>query len=391
LVVVDRFSKMIRLIKTHKTVTDYAIARLCWEHVWKDFGVPRVIISDRGPQFASNFIKAHNEFLGITTALSTAYHPQSDGQSERMIQEVQKTLRMYVNHFQNDWASKLSMVEFASNNSIKSSTGYTPFYLVLGQHPNPGNIPRDLNSRSPSAEEFVEGLRVARQAAEKALHKAAETMKRFADKKRNPTPSFVIGDKVLLDSSNYPSTRPSRKLSERRYGPFKIIEKVSDLTFKLDLPKTWKIHPTFHVDKLRRYHEDPNSPNFTEPPPDLVEGREEYEVEDILDVDYRFLQGTRKRALHFLVKWVGYHSKDNTWEPYDNVKNSPELLKQFYDRNPGKPTINDPVPTVQTKKKKTKRVRFLGTNKEIDVMEEDFVPLINDTDVTTWPLGKLTR
>ena len=82
-----------------------------------------------------------------------------------MIQEVQKTLRMYVNHYQNDWASKTATVEFALNNSIKSSTGYTPFYLVMGQHPNPGNIPRDLSTQSPTVEEFVKGLQQAREIA----------------------------------------------------------------------------------------------------------------------------------------------------------------------------------------------------------------------------------
>jgi len=391
LVVVDRFSKMIRLIRTTKKITSFALARLCWDNVWKDFGVPQTIISDRGPQFASNFIKSHNEMLGITTSLSTAYHPQSDGQSERMIQEVQKTLRMYVNHFQNDWASKLSFVEFASNNAIKSSTGYTPFFLVTGQHPNPGSIPRNFNSRSPSAEEFVKGLEKAREKAKEALEKAAEQMKKFADKKRSPAPNFQIGDKVLLDSSNYPSERPSRKLSERRYGPFKIIEKISDLNYRLQLPDNWKIHPVFHVDQLRKYVEDPSKPNFTEPPPDLIEDKEEYEVEEILDADYRIEKGTRKRTLHFLVKWVGYHSKDNTWEPLAHVSNSPAALADFYKANPSKPMPDDdiPPPTRKPQKGRKKHIRFMGHN-EIHLVDDAFIPLDNKTDVTTWPIGPIT-
>ena len=375
LVAVDRFAKMIRCIRTNKTMTSSALVRLCWDHIWKDFGCPRIIMSDRGPQFASKFVKAHNEILGIQTALSTAYHPQTDGQSERMIQEVQKTLRMYVNYFQNDWSSKLSMVEFAINDTTKSSTGHSPFQLVLGFNPNPGTIPYDISTKVPSVEEFLSGLQQAREQAQKSLEKAADSMKRFADRKRRPAPHYKVGDRVLLDASNYPTTRPSRKLSERRHGPFKIIEQVSDLNYRLQLPKNWKIHPVFHVDQLRPYHEDPNHPNRVEPPPDLVEGKEEYEVEEILDTKTRQLQGSKRKTIHFLVKWVGYHHKENTWEPYDNVKNSPDILQKFYLRNPKKPRPSQLKP-------KSVRIMDGGT---IEVDPTDWRTLKNDTHVTTWP------
>ena len=343
LIIVDRFSKMIRIIRTNKTMNSEALVRLCWDQVWKDFGVPKTIISDRGPQFASKFTKAHNEIFGIKTALSTAYHPQSDGQSERMIQEVQKTLRMYVNHYQNDWASKTGVVEFALNNTIKSSTGYTPFYLVMGQHPNPGNIPRDLSSRAPSVEEFIKGLQEARSAAKLALEKAAADMKKFADRKRKPEPTFSVGDQVLLEAANYPSVKPSRKLSERRYGPFKILEKVSNVNYRLDIPSTWKIHPVIHVDQLRKYHEDPVHPNFHQPPPDLIDGEEEFEVERILDAQKRKAPGKRIKTLQFLVKWVGYHDKDNTWEPLSNLGHAQELIDDFLKRHPEKQSLIDPT------------------------------------------------
>jgi hypothetical protein len=345
-----------------------------------------MIISDRGPQFASKFVKAHNEIFGIKTALSTAYHPQTDGQSERMIQEVQKVMRMYVNHLQNDWSPKIAQVEFSMNNTMKSSTGYTPFYLVLGQHPNPGYIPPNLSTKVPSAEEFFEDLKKVREIARKSLEKAATNMKKFADRKRGPTPSFQIGDKVMLDASNYPSIRPSRKLSERRYGPFQIIEKVSDLNYRLKLPSTWKIHPVFHVDQLRKYHEDPEKPNFTEPAPDLVEGREEYEVEKVLDAQFRFLQGTRKKALHFLVKWVGYHDKDNTWEPLENVKNSQDLIDEFYKEFPNAPKELSPVGKPTRKGK----MRMLESGRSLQVDLKDFVVRDNATAVTTWPGLKST-
>jgi hypothetical protein len=165
LVVVDHFSKMTCLIQTNKTLDAVGLVRPCWEQVWKDFSLPCVIISNRGPQFASNFIRAHYDLHSVETSLPTTYHPQSDGQSERMIQEVQKTLRMYVNHFQNDWASKTHTVEFTINNQVKLATGYTPFYLILRQHPNPGHLQCDLSKISPTVEVFVKGLQKEREIA----------------------------------------------------------------------------------------------------------------------------------------------------------------------------------------------------------------------------------
>ena len=381
LVVVDRFSKMIRLIPTNKTMDSNALLRVCWDKVWKDFGVPRIIISDRGPQFASKITRAHNKALGIDTNLSTAYHPQSDGQSERMIQEVQKTLRPYMNHYQNNWNPQLSMVEFALNNSIRSSTGYTPFYLVLGQHPNPGKIPRDLSTMPPTVEDFLSGLQKTREIAERSLHKAAEQMKKFADRKRGPTPDFEIGDKVLLDAANFPSIRPSRKLGEKRYGPFKIIKKLSDLNYQLELPDTWKIHPVFHVDKLRKYHEDPKNPNYSEPPPDLIEGEYEFEVEKILDAKW-FGKG-KTRHVKWLVQWKGYNSKESTWEPLSNLKNAFEVLDEFYTENPKKPKVD-----YRGKGKRTQTVSILtaGGSKTIFADTSRFQkPPDNDTIVTEWP------
>ena len=299
-----------------------------------------------------------------------------------MIQEVQKVLRMYVNHFQNDWATKVTTVEFGLNNTVKSFTGYTPFYLVMGQHPNPGHIPRNLSNQVPSAEEFFTELTKTREVARKSLEKAADEMKKFADRKRRPTPIFHVGDKVLLDASNYPSIRPSKKLAERRYGPFKIIEKISDLNYRLKLPENWSIHPVFHVDQLRKYQENPEKPNFPEPPPDLVEGKEEFEVEKIVDAQSRYKMGTRTKALHFLVKWKGYHDKDNTWEPFENVKNSQELLNDFYKENPDKPK---PINQKRPKRQKRSRVEVLNSGRSLEIDQKDFRPLENDTNVTNWP------
>ena len=121
--IVDRFSKFIVLVPCNSTIDSLGLAKLLHDHVFSRFGIPRRIISDRGPQFASNFTKELAKILGIELAISTAYHPQSDGQSERMNQEIEKYLRAYCSYHQNDWSNWLSSCQFAMNNTVKSSTG----------------------------------------------------------------------------------------------------------------------------------------------------------------------------------------------------------------------------------------------------------------------------
>jgi hypothetical protein len=225
-------------------------------------------------------------------------------------------------------------------------------------------------------------MKETREVARKALEKAAAEMKKFADRKRGPLPDYQVGDKVLLDASHYPSVRPSGKLSERRYGPFTIIKKLSSHNYTLDIPPNWKIHPTFHVDQLRKYHEDPRNPNFPKPPPDLVGEHEEWEVERILDTR---LFG-KKKTQQYLVKWKGYTEKDNTWEPMSNLPNAKELVEEFHLAHPKVV----PVPPTRRSSRK-QRVRFLGVDKDIEPKWTDFQPLVNDTAVTTWPGNPFTK
>jgi transposase InsO family protein len=162
LVIVDRFSKMIIVIPTNMELTAMGMARMYRDHVWSKHGLPRKIISDRGPQFAAQFMKDLNKLLGITTNLSTAYHPQTDGQTERINQEIEQYLRVFVNYRQTDWFEWLSCAEFSYNDKIQSSTGFSPFYVNSGRHPYKGTNPR-WEAKSQSATEFVEGLKKIRE------------------------------------------------------------------------------------------------------------------------------------------------------------------------------------------------------------------------------------
>jgi transposase InsO family protein len=126
---------MIRLTPTYTSTTSEGLARLFRDHIWKDFGLPKSIISDRGTVFLSAFMKALNHLLGIQTNISTAYHPQTDGQTERINQEVEQYLRLFVNYRQDDWVEWLSLAEFSYNDKVNTATKYTPFYLNWGRHP----------------------------------------------------------------------------------------------------------------------------------------------------------------------------------------------------------------------------------------------------------------
>lgn len=389
LVVVDRFSKMVVIVACNSTLDSLGLARLLRDHVWSRFGIPRVIISDRGPQFASNFTKDLAKLLGVQLAISTAYHPQSDGQSERMNQEIEKYLRAYVGYHQNDWTEWIASCQFAMNNTVKSSTGFTPFELNYGRHPNPGSAPQAIHTDVPAVEDFVKGLHKSHESAKKALEKAAESMKKFADKKRGPNPDFKIGDLVMLSSANLSVDQPSRKLSSKWEGPFKIVAKVSNLNYKLELPDSWRIHDTFHVDKLRPYHQDPSSPNHPKPPPDLVKGEEEYEVENILDCQYR------RGILNYKVSWKGYSPSEASWIRADNADNMKDIVDAWHSLYPDAPRSLRPVkPTPKTGGRPLRKIRVIGLgpfNIQTEGIALDFQPLDPVTNVESWPDGPLTR
>ena len=159
MVCVYHLSKMVRLIPCNKTITSEMAAKKFRDHVWKDLGLPSHIISDRGPQFVSAFTRALNSLLGITSNLSTARHPQMDGQTERLNQEMEQYLRIFCSKHQHDWADWLACAEFSINNKINSSTGYSPFFLNYGRNPQRPLLPfRKSSSGVPRADEFAKQM-----------------------------------------------------------------------------------------------------------------------------------------------------------------------------------------------------------------------------------------
>ena len=367
-------TKAKHIAPTTSTLDSRGLYQLYLENVWKLHGTSDKLITDRGPQYASHFAKEANKNLQIETALSTAYHPQTDGQSERTNQEVEQALRSVVNFHQDDWVDWMPVVEFALNNRFVKSLGTTPFYANYGFHPRIGSLPQ-IETPVSSVEDFVKHIQQVQKDTKVSLQQAAEDMKRFYDRHRGKTPEFEVGQQVLLDNSDLAIDRPTRKLAERRSGPFKVLAKVGTHAYRLELPPTWKsVHPVFHVSKINPYHEDPQNPNFTNPPPDIIEGEPEWEVEAVLAS--RFI----RNRLQYLVKWKNWPDSENSWENEDNLENSPELVVGFHKSHPGAPRrLSDGTRTglpLKTSSRKKKRTRIHGM---------DFVPLSASTDISTWP------
>jgi len=155
-VIVDRFMKMIRLKATTTNVSLEGIAKIYRDDIWKLHGIPRKILSDRGPQFASKFMEEFTRALGTKRQLSTAYHLQTDGQTERINQEIGMFLRHYVNYQQNDWTNWLAAAEFQYNDKRHAATGKTPFELNFGRHPWKGDLM--VKTDIPRVEDFLSGL-----------------------------------------------------------------------------------------------------------------------------------------------------------------------------------------------------------------------------------------
>ena len=175
-----------------------------------------------------------------------------------------------------------------------------------------------------AAKEFVERMEGIRKEAEAALERAARDMKTFYDRHHQEAPDFRPGDEVLLEGENLRTNRPLKKLDHRRFGPFKIIRKVGKRAYRLKLPSTWRVHPVFHVSKLSLYHR--HGTITLPPPPDIIEGEPQQEIEDIID------QRVRRGKLQYLVKWRGFPMEENEWKSERDLEHAQELLNDFKSR-----------------------------------------------------------
>jgi len=328
LVVCDRFSKQVHLIPTTEETNAQGLAKLFQDHVWKLHGLPESIISDRGPHFAAQLTKELNEMLGIETKLSTAYHPQTDGQTERQNQSVETFLRIFTHYRQVDWPEWISIAEFAYNNSVHASTRTSPFYCNMGHHPRMGIEPRRVRVKQSSAD-FADNMLHIHEETKAAISNAQESMKRFAERNRSEAPEYKVGDKVWLETKNLRIKRPNKKLAEKRIGPFKITQIISANVVKLKLPNHFRIHPVFNVALIHPYRPPVEGQEMPKPEPVTFDDEEEYEVESILD------SRLHRGELQYLVKWKNFTDDHNEWlDKISNTEHLKDLIQDFHVRFP---------------------------------------------------------
>jgi hypothetical protein len=252
--------------------------------------------------------------------MSTAFHPQTDGQTERTNQEIEVYLRIFCANEPDKWSKLLSTLEFAHNSKTHEAIKKPPFLLMQGSEPVA--LPTVVyRSDAPSAEERLKTLNKAREEALAAHDLARLKMMQHTMRRAKP---FKQGEKVWLEAKHLRIPYQSKKLAPKREGPFAIKRVLGPITYELLLPKQWKTHPVFHASLLTPYKEtETHGPNHLEPPPDLIDDVEEYEVEALLA--HRKL-GSRYQ---YLVKWKGYDSSYNTWEPERNLLNATDVLEAY--------------------------------------------------------------
>jgi len=277
LVVIDRLTKMAHFIPTTEKTTAEGLARLFRDNVWKLHSLPESIISDRELQFAAGVIRELNAMLGIDSKLSTVFHPQTDGQTERMNQELEQYLRMFIDHRQEQWPEWLGTAEFAYNNKVQTSTKVSSFKANSGQDPRMGFELRK-KGKFEEANKFVERMQEIQGEAKAVLSKAQEDMKKYADRHRGEVEEYKVGDLVLLSTKDLKYQivgRRMEKLMERFVGPYKIKSIVSTNAIELELPSTIKIHPVVNVSRVQRYTSQVEGQKKEIPQPVVIEGEEE--------------------------------------------------------------------------------------------------------------------
>ena len=311
LVIVDKLTKYSHIIPFREKYSaeqlgTIVLDRLIWYH-----GIPKGITSDRDKLFTSNYWKTLIPLLGTRLRMSTAYHPQTDGQTERTNQSLEQYLRHYVNDTQNNWVELLPMAQLALNAKVSDTTKVTPFFANFGREPNLFGDARQSYS-AQSAIGRVETM--------KRIHENITRMQKkseiYQNKKRKTTPQLKEGDKVYLLTKNLKTRKPSKKLDHVKVGPFFIKAQRGAVSYELKLPQDAKVHPVFHISLLEPA--DPSTP-IQETFHYESQEENEFEVEKILEQ-----QGQR-----YLVKRKEYPTSENTWEPLKNLENCQQLLKDF--------------------------------------------------------------
>ncbi|KAL0433909.1 UNVERIFIED_CONTAM: Transposon Tf2-11 polyprotein [Sesamum latifolium] len=307
IVVVDRLSKYATFIAAPKHVTAEGTAHLFFKHIVKYWGLPRDIVSDRDSRFTGVFWTELFKILGSKLSMSSSYHPQSDGQTERFNSMLEEYLRHFVRGTQKDWVKLLDVAQLCFNAQKSSSTNKSAFEIVTGQQPL---LPHTLDSpqsvRSPLARSFSQEWKQNVDIARSCLEKAQKRMKKYADQNRRFI-EFNAGDLVMVKVPDPRLSKSSRgrdpRLMQKYVGPLPIIKRIGTVAYKIELPSWWKIHNVFHVSQLKKYSADKEDDARNQPSRPQLE-----------------LTKTKEK---------GCSSEENTWERVTNLKAFLPLVEAY--------------------------------------------------------------
>jgi hypothetical protein len=341
--IVDHLTKRAHFLPAVESgLTSEGFARIFCDFYVRLHGVPDMIVSDQDPRFMGDFWQTLMKMLKVKLGMASAYHPQTDGQTEKVNHVIGSYLRAFARHKPDNWDELLPMGEYAYNASVHSSTGKTPFELDLGYTPK---IPIDIaisrsiglptTNKGTSAISFLERMQMNIDIAREKLAEAQDAQKLAADESRQETP-FQLGQQVYLSTKNLPLTysnasdQRSRKLQDLYDGPFEIVKaSKSPNAWYLSLPPSWNIKQPLNVSLFKRDKSDPTRDRQPPPVKNAIQGAE-YLVDGIVDHNDEQKNGGRKTTRLYRLRWTGWSDEHDTWEPLSNLENCSELVKAYH-------------------------------------------------------------
>src|SRR5258705_6939620 len=266
LVIVDHLTKQSLFIPTHDSIDSPELAQLFLTHMFSKHSMPSHITSDWGSEFVSHFFRSLGKLLQMELHFTSGYHLEGDGQTECLNQVLEQYLQAYMNYQQDDWSSLIPLAEFTYNNATNETTGVSLFFTNKGYHPSFATEPNEQVS-SPEAQCFISDLDNLHTELKWSITRAQEHYQKYADEHHSPAPPLKIGNQVYVKAKYFHTTRPSKKLSKKNLGPYKVIAIPSSHSFTLCLPQHFcSVHPIFHISQLEPAEPDP-FPQCAQPPP----------------------------------------------------------------------------------------------------------------------------
>ena len=341
-VIVDRLSKKIFCEPLKNTITALELATLLNKNIFLEHGVPLQIISDRDAKMTSAVWRSFFKIIGCELTMSYSYHQRFDGQTEVMNRVIEQILRCYINFNQDNWMELLPYVLSAINNSVNPGTLLSPNNIFYGRPiMRPINLLQRAHEALPDVRAYFEHqqdlIKLGQDYARTAM--VAFTSRHFKGLSRTVDSRLQVGTKVMVDATNMimpgHKDRPSKKLLSRRLGPLTIIKKMSDVSFRLNMPRPWRTHCDFHAKNLTHIP-DHEFEIRSGPEPDYVNGDENYTVERIDARRYHY------RKLQYFVVYHGYPVDEGQWRP------ATELLQTCADKVRAYDSKHGPAPLVKT-------------------------------------------